>query len=1331
MNKNNTIIIENFTKFFNEDKVGDKTNTVTDNTEIYNTEIDNTETKNEIQEIKLISNKSEPASNDNASVSRYLVIVVHQYYKNEDKIISNVANVFETDASEFILTKTYSENPNTKFGVNHYITVESGKTFQSRANPYTKSEENNTSISFIDNFKFNTYKNFNAILPTAMENQCIVFYEYDFNNEHTNWYYTKGILYAYGNGVASTKEIYKYDENHKNNPYNKIKEIILNKVFLTSQVNAKTNTKPDTKLVTNTKTNVKSVTNTLPVTVTKTATENEIDRLYINAIKPNNLNIILQNNKDKIKWITSIARYLYVNITPRNDIDSSKIHLYHELYKYIDAYYNEIGTNYTHINTELFKEHSQYSNNSINNNKKINLYVDQYNKLSQDIKYDYPSFCMHYRDFENFKKYLSSKYKDNKTLIDLCNEFAYSTSIDADLINQVMAQVNKQPKQIYTYLKLTNFEQEQDKNQVESNYDPPYNQRYNIYTNNTNNYIILKHLNTYKPLYSYDNNKLQTIKNVTVPEIIVKDNKPYGERNALTFNKGGQIIDIKYDDSLLCGGFNKVFSPKLSNENIANNIDEIIKTLQLPTGNNVFIMGYGASGSGKTSSLIYFKKKQEDGILMHICNKMGSAGWTNAEVECKEYFRPYYSNDDSGEQSISDFIIKNSNTFSFEYDNGMNKFKLTEKTTYNTHHTYRTGVDIKDFEKNDKMGEIIEYLIDTDRLVKATTNNPNSSRSHVLCFIKFSKGETNEKNKHKPVLIIGDLAGVENRFTCNNSNVLQKFYNVRRDDGSNSKFYSREIKTIGSSQKFDVIYGGSIDDSQESLISDTLPLNQDSIITVDDDDFEPINAVDNFENLFNNPYFTFNSPESIKNLYSNSELLQYILSSTPHLSAFNYINYFFKQVGLDLNTLNKYIINNPEYVTTKISKLESTYNEEEEIESTYNEEETNNIFDQITDKDELTYLFCKILYGYGNFKKLFTNTINDFNNEKSLTNKPKTNVGKTKEITFEEYQLKYYINPSNINSIFQSIKNKTETRNIIIFNLLIYISKVILGDYNFINTQLSLIIEKIKECIGYTKYIKKACEHRVIEGEYINDSLKKLTDDLTNIMAYKNRENLYYIPQFNTNCFNQYCNNPSNCFNVPNVDTLELKSNIMMDINDYLTKNKTNVIEQTNEQKTQMQEMGKDNYPIDPGNFDHLTICIFGVFNWSRIANNPPPVPYVNINKLKHLIYDRDQYNFSVSTFKAELTKVINLLIVRKTSSYALYVLQRIEKLIGDKTQIDSTTISNIIYYLTLIHNQNMLSAVGTVEFLDQIAKLNTTNSTCVIDNIKDFNPVYSKNKSI
>jgi hypothetical protein len=201
MNNNNELT--NLLTICDNDKNGDNEQRVIKEPETNNVTPEEAKKYEDI-EFALINDASNPTSNNNASVTRYLVIVVHQYDKNEDKITSKVANVFETD-SQFKLTKTYSNNPNTKFGVNNYITVESGKTFQSRAKPYTNQNKlNNTSISFIENFKFNTYKNFNTILRTEMENQCIVFYEYDSNDHPKNWYYTKGILYAYGNGVAST-----------------------------------------------------------------------------------------------------------------------------------------------------------------------------------------------------------------------------------------------------------------------------------------------------------------------------------------------------------------------------------------------------------------------------------------------------------------------------------------------------------------------------------------------------------------------------------------------------------------------------------------------------------------------------------------------------------------------------------------------------------------------------------------------------------------------------------------------------------------------------------------------------------------------------------------------------------------------------------------------------------------------------------------------------------------------------------------------------------------------------------------------------------------------
>ena len=49
-------------------------------------------------------------------------------------------------------------------------------------------------------------------------------------------------------------------------------------------------------------------------------------------------------------------------------------------------------------------------------------------------------------------------------------------------------------------------------------------------------------------------------------------------------------------------------------------------------------------------------------------------------------------------------------------------------------------------------------------MVNPTTNNPQSSRSHVLAFLEMTI-KVNGIDK-KATLICGDLAGVENKFDC-------------------------------------------------------------------------------------------------------------------------------------------------------------------------------------------------------------------------------------------------------------------------------------------------------------------------------------------------------------------------------------------------------------------------------------------------------------------------------------------------------------------------------------------------------------------------------------
>merc|ERR1712070_597709 len=59
-------------------------------------------------------------------------------------------------------------------------------------------------------------------------------------------------------------------------------------------------------------------------------------------------------------------------------------------------------------------------------------------------------------------------------------------------------------------------------------------------------------------------------------------------------------------------------------------------------------------------------------------------------------------------------------------------------------------------DKDTTLSQILKTLVDSKRNIDATSNNPQSSRSHVISTIYFPD--------KKCSLFIGDFAGVENEF---------------------------------------------------------------------------------------------------------------------------------------------------------------------------------------------------------------------------------------------------------------------------------------------------------------------------------------------------------------------------------------------------------------------------------------------------------------------------------------------------------------------------------------------------------------------------------------
>ena len=329
---------------------------------------------------------------------------------------------------------------------------------------------------------------------------------------------------------------------------------------------------------------------------------------------------------------------------------------------------------------------------------------------------------------------------------------------------------------IITYLKINSTEPEG----LSGN--KPWNQRYDIRLKQSSiaseahqkfNAMIVGYKMYPAPFYkqvTYGNDKKKTIVAVDGLEgIVTYKTSAIGGVNEIEQVK-------KYDKYYLFGNYENIFPlyninsrQKETNLDNATRMTAIIK--QICTDNKpVFLLGYGASGSGKTSSLIYFNKgateDAKNGIVIHLCKKIIeklSTTDTDKIGSVKLVVKEFYETTGPQTNTSADYIFD------------VNLKKPSSKPD-EPKHAYHVNMNepVANFET---MGQVLKQLVDVDRYVKATPNNPQSSRSHVLVFIQFcsdDKGETPIRH-----LIIGDFAGKENEFQCADTDTVVAFLNKK------------------------------------------------------------------------------------------------------------------------------------------------------------------------------------------------------------------------------------------------------------------------------------------------------------------------------------------------------------------------------------------------------------------------------------------------------------------------------------------------------------------------------------------------------------------------
>ena len=452
-----------------------------------------------------------------------------------------------------------------------------------------------------------------------------------------------------------------------------------------------------------------------------------------------------------------LFNFIYVDVTPFYNLIQNKEEKNPQLGFLIESI--EKLTDKILFDTEKANDIIKTKNNEIKNieikNKKY-LFIKNFYEIIEktitlnylDINYIFVYFINLVREQieKTIKLYKILNSTENEE-IKISNKNAYKK------LENILSK--KSSDMVLTFLKINNFENKSEKT----------NKRFNIdNVSMDENKLVLKYNDDNIIYYDTKNRNNITINNNA--ESILSTYYNITKYNTyFTFDKKN------YKNKYNLGPFTKIFNFDKTNEIIANELEIVQKLLekQIP----VFILGYGASGAGKTSSLIYNRNDGQNGIIVYLCNLMAKKNiYDTIELKSSEFYAERLdlnSNSNENTKTIIRHIPENNNPILFEYRDA--DFKLKGSYTHKNIHIKNN----KEFGENTKIGEILEYIIDTDRLVFATTNNPNSSRSHVLSFLKFKKG-----NEKEVTLIVGDFAGVENIFNCDDKETIEKFNEIKK-----------------------------------------------------------------------------------------------------------------------------------------------------------------------------------------------------------------------------------------------------------------------------------------------------------------------------------------------------------------------------------------------------------------------------------------------------------------------------------------------------------------------------------------------------------------------
>lgn len=236
-----------------------------------------------------------------------------------------------------------------------------------------------------------------------------------------------------------------------------------------------------------------------------------------------------------------------------------------------------------------------------------------------------------------------------------------------------------------------------------------------------------------------------------------------------------------------------------------------------------------------------------------------------------------------------------------------------------------------------------------------------------------------------------------------------------------------------------------------------------------------------------------------------------------------------------------------------------------------------------------------------------------------------------------------------------------------------------------LKTTVNFIVDRRKEYECRIKEAERICYIRLQEGKMINETLAEMRGVFEYLMHQKliANQTINTIPSFVDECLPYYCQGDT-CFSPKTGETV---GKIYETLKEIL---KGKNIEQD------------------------LVLCIFGVLNISKRANNPPKAPYIDINNFKRALfaYTNDGNNNEKGACLLKEAKDVVNKIKKEFTEFITDpdVYKNLESATSGK-EVEAHSLPLINHIDTL----NAASAIGTIEFIDKIAKYNGTSAVCRI----------------